>query len=445
MNPINVIGGQTVSINGAVPGLLSSVLTELPTPDLAPIETIRKLRSPMDISQSPFSAAADGNAADNTTQIDAVIATGRPGYVPFGIFPTTISAYDAVGGRFWGEGQLKDANGAGCKWPYERTAILEPPASQCHEDAQQTAFTGDDSKVAGPIGNPAGVYWGPDSTGLVIETNAQYPELCPRRLVATSNAGFNGTILGGGRSQLNMMRHVGFNYGKGDFALYNGIGIVNGDNPASPASFLECPAISLLNGSLASFGDGRYLNSIEIEHNDGGFDVAAIGMVLRFNRTNSTGALGTVHMGTLVRSNASDSMDAFHSAGGKSRIGLDFSFATFDPAGTWIKAAIVLKADDRIYGNASGTSVGSYGLMPDAIGDAWFKFGSGAWQWVISGGTVMSLSSGNLALPAGCLAIKSAQATPGGVAGLVTVYMDTSDGKLKYQLPDSTVRTITYT
>lgn len=387
---------------------------------------------------------ADGSKVRDTTAVNSLSALNLIGFVPTGIWPTSLAAYNSQEGRFWGLGQLKDSNGAGCIRAREYTVVLTTPTDQGHADSHQTSFTGDNSKTGGINCNPFELYLGPNSTGSVIAARTEYYELCPRFGVVTIEGGFNGTVASGGRSQLAIYGTILHQNGQGDSYVYNGIILVNGTNPASPFSFLECPAGSLLTCSIVAGGVYRYLNTIELQHNDGGFDCAAIAMVSRFNRTVDTGALGCVWMGQLIRSNGSKSMDAFVSAGGKCRIGLDFSFATFDTSGTWTKAAIVLKAGDRIYGNGVFSSVGSFGLMPDSVGDAWYRFESAAWQWVIGGGTALVLQAGDLAIVNGSVSIKSAQSTPGGSTGLVHIYMDAGDGELKYQLPAGTVRIINY-
>jgi hypothetical protein len=90
---------------------------------------------------------------------------------------------------------------------------------------------------------------------------------------------------------------------------------------------------------------------------DGGYDVACVGLVNNFNRTNATGAKSTIWNGYRAQSIGSATCDALVSATGKWVTGLDLTMSSLDFGVT--KAAISLKANDRIYLNNTAVASGN--------------------------------------------------------------------------------------
>jgi len=126
--------------------------------------------------------------------------------------------------------------------------------------------------------------------------------------------------------------------------------------PAGQDHFFNTSTGGLLGGDINHSADGTYSTTFESSTHDNGYDVASIGFVQTFNRTNSTGAYGNVWLGTYFKSEGSAYCDAAHVVAGKWKRGLDTVNADFGAN----QAAVNLAAGQRIYFNGSST--------PDALG-----------------------------------------------------------------------------
>jgi hypothetical protein len=143
-------------------------------------------------------------------------------------------------------------------------------------------------------------------------------------------------------------------HGQGDAVAYNGLIFVTGTKSGS-THFLANPAGVLLNGSLQAGADGVYLNTVEFDMQDGGFDCAGIGTVTNLSRTNAAGAKSVVWMGHRVQGTGTEYADVAYSATGKIKIGLD---TTNMDAGI-LQRAVTMKANQRIYLNATSPGGGN--------------------------------------------------------------------------------------
>lgn len=152
--------------------------------------------------------------------------------------------------------------------------------------------------------------------------------------------------------------------GQGDTYCYFASGFVNGAKPGA-TTFLANPAVVLYAGGTNAGQDGVYLNPVEINTNDQGFDVAGINFVGNQNRNNDTGGLGAVWFCLRSQSKGTKPIDAHISVFGKSKIGIDLSELVTNTSGTWTNAAITLLGNDRIYFNATaGSPSPSYASNP---------------------------------------------------------------------------------
>ncbi|MCA3700807.1 MAG: hypothetical protein IOB84_13625 [Brevundimonas sp.] len=153
---------------------------------------------------------------------------------------------------------------------------------------------------------------------------------------------------------------------QGDTHAFNASGFIAGARSGA-TNFLANPAVTLFTGDATAGANGTYLNVREIAMNDGGYDVAAIGDVLNLNRTVATGALSATWIGYRPQSVGSQPIDAFYSAVGSARIGLDLS------TGSYTQAAITLAGDQTINFNATNSSTNKF---PDetAVGSTYLKF-----------------------------------------------------------------------
>ena len=215
-----------------------------------------------------------------------------------------------------------------------------------------TAFSGDISKIIFPTKYSIS---GASTLGTPT-TGYQYtPEASPFYVYVNNTSGYNNsTSSNDGRTAATAFRTQIANYGQGDMVAYNASGFVTGTKTGS-TNFLANPAASLFNGDLTAGQDGVYLNPYETYLTDNGFDVAGLGIVNNFYRTVSTGAKGVWWGGYRAQSVGTASLDNLISADGKFVVGLDLTMSSLDFGTT--KAAVSLKANDRIYlNNTAGAS-----------------------------------------------------------------------------------------
>lgn len=313
------------------------------------------------LSVKDFGAFGDG-ASDDTTAIFNADADSRSKFVPAGIYPTTLAPTD-LDGPYWGHGQIR--TGAINKRAPWFSAIKVAPSSLGSHDSIDTAFNGDISRSqfqvehriigAATLSQPA--------TGYVYT-----PEAYPHYTWLYNSSGWNqATASNDGRTAACAYRTHVQNAGQGDCVAFNATGIVSGTRAGS-TSFLANPGVTLYNGDVFGAADGVYLNPGEFSLNDQGFDVAGIGWVINLNRSVATGAKGAFWSGFRAQSIGSADVNSAFSASGKYDVGLDFSMITMDAS----KAAVALKADDRIYLNSSSSN----GFFATALGGVYLGYRS---------------------------------------------------------------------
>jgi hypothetical protein len=104
-------------------------------------------------------------------------------------------------------------------------------------------------------------------------------------------------------------------------------------------------------GDVLAGKNYNYLQISEAAIGDQGFDTAAIADVRTLNRTNATGALGCVWLGSFLNSAGSQPIDAAYVLKGKAKTGIDFTTANFGTG----QAAINLANNQRIYWGSTGS------------------------------------------------------------------------------------------
>jgi hypothetical protein len=307
------------------------------------------------ISVKDFGAVGDG-VADDTTAVTNVQAATSRAYLPPGTYSTTL-AQNAIRGKFWGTGQVKDLAG-NLRAPF-MAAPNAPPSSTGSEGSILTAFNGDLTKCQFPVEHSI---TGATTAGQPTTGYLYTPEIYPHYTYLFNTSGWNqNTNSNVGRTAVCAYRTKVDNYGQGDAMAYNATAFVTGTKAGS-TDFLANPAAVLFAGDLNAGADGVYLNPYETIASDSGYDVGCFGIVNNFNRTNATGAKSAVWGGYRAQNIGAASCDAMFSATGKWVTGLDFSMATLDFGASL--AAVSLKAGQRIYFNntalASGTLDANY-------------------------------------------------------------------------------------
>lgn len=323
--------------------------------------------------------AVGNDVADDTAAVQAAIADAGSGgvvFVPRGVHKTSIAAATLTSGRIAGVGQLRDVDGhKRAPW---FSAISAPPSSLGDWGSVVTAFDGDVSKMHLAIEHrvTGALTLGQPATGYV-----QPPECSPIGIATYCDSGWNqGTATGAGRTGFAAIQVSMFHAGQGDNVCYSGGQYVTGTKPGY-TTFLANAAAVLLNGTMQGGANGVYLNPMEINLVDNGFDVAGIGPVINLIRTNNTGAAEAAWNGIRLQSGGSKDVDVGFMAvqsGAGFRVGLDLSNASLPTTGTWQSAAITLKHDQRIYFEASGADAGSsFYRRPDSTGDSWIEYDTG--------------------------------------------------------------------
>ena len=212
-----------------------------------------------------------------------------------------------------------------------------------------TAFGGDLSKVGLSISytiSGAGTLGTPTSGYLVT------PELSAQYIYLHNGSGSNAHL---GDNSARTAASASFtkvdNYGQGDCVAHIVYGYVASTLPGA-TSWLATPAISAYYADMQAGAAHCYLNPMEIDCTDNGFDCAGITYVANLNRTVTTAALGDAWIGLRGQSTGSAAVDAFLSPSGKFTIGLDCSTADY---GT-LNAAITLAEGQRIFFGAVNTT-----------------------------------------------------------------------------------------
>lgn len=329
-----------------------------------------------DTETSYPSAFADG-VTDSKVAIDAALnAASTSLFVPDGTYYSSTLGATSITKTIWGTGQLETSDGN--KRGKIFVNVTSAPTTGTHSSIT-TAFNGTfktpqvvEHRITGSttLGQP--------SSGYLYR-----PEAAAYYGVTFCSGGFNNSTSGNsGRTGATHFRVKVDNYGQGDLVAYNFTGFVSGAK-AGATSFLANPAVVGFNGDLTAGANGCYLNPYEVSASDNGYDLACVGHVNNFNRTNDTGALGVFWAGYASQSTGTKSINAHFYGNGKAVIGLDLTGTTFESD----KAAICFKADDRIYfscTNADSTKYPRY----TTVGTDYITYNSsGSAMTVIVGGT----------------------------------------------------------
>jgi hypothetical protein len=330
------------------------------------------------VSVKDFGAIGDGTTND-TAAVTAGSAYPKT-YVPAGTYDTTFVSYTTVTGSWWGTGQILDAsNRKLAPWYANANAA---PSSTGSANSLLTAFNGDLSRCQFPVGHNI-----QGATTLTQPTTgyAYVNEVYPHFTYLNNTSGWNQSTSGNdGRTAACAYRTKVDNYGQGDCVAYNATAFVTGTRAGS-TNFLANPAASLFNGDMTAGADGVYLNPYETALNDSGYDVAAIGIVNNFNRTNATGAKSVFWHGYRAQNVGSVTCDALISATGLWVTGLDLAMSDFGAN----KGAVSLKANDRIYFNSTAAASGSLisGIRTTVFGTSWMTLDSASGEMQFANGS----------------------------------------------------------
>lgn len=195
-----------------------------------------------------------------------------------------------------------------------------------------------------------------------------------------STSGWNQSLSNNdGRTAITNNVAIVENNGNGDAGAFYGNCHINGLGNRGATHWLAEPACVILNGDLATTTPHSYLNQFEFNLGDNGNDVAAIGMVENFNRTNNTAAFGEVWMGDRWQSIGTKALTVGWSGQGLINVGLDTVQAAADSG--WNNGntvAVNMAADQRIEFNSKATPLNGVEYYGNRLGDAYDSFNSAA-------------------------------------------------------------------
>ena len=265
--------------------------------------------------------------------------------------------------------------------------ISTQPTYTGSEASVTTAFDGDFSKCSLAIEHRI---TGADTLTQPAAGYVYYPPAYPNYQYMFNTSGHNESLTGNsGRTAACVHRVKVDHNGQGDAVAFNASVLVR-NTKASSTSFLANPAAVLFNGDAFAAADGSYLNVREIGMHDQGFDVAAVGDVIKGDRSNNTGAKDVWWQGYRAQNTGTLPWDVFASAVGEFNYGLDFTYSDFGTD----EAAITLKAGQRIYFNATGGD--SLSRFPTALPTDYIDYSAGTLKIVVGGSPTLQVSSGQV-------------------------------------------------
>lgn len=348
-------------------------------------------------SLKTFGAVGNG-VADDTAAVTAALST-VPIYAPTGTYLTTIATGAAIGPcRLFGSGQIKTADGDK-RAPYFSQVTTAPTAFAPPGAAVDQAFNGDLSHVQFAVEQRI---MGADTATKPTTGYTYIPELSPYMTYLYNESGWNNALDGSypGRTGISAHDISIYQAGQGDLVGVSVHAFIT-STKAGSTSYLANPALSCVSGGMASGVDGANLTPMEWEINDNGYDCGSIGLIIRPSRTNNTGAKYAFWQTFRSDSRGTKGIDSAFLATGPHNQGLDLTFCTLPTSGTYNQAAIVLKANQRIYFNGNGIDASGLSRYSSAIGqDYWEYFSSlPGLVAVVNNTAVLQLSSTQVTVP----------------------------------------------
>ena len=362
------------------------------------------------LSLPDFGAKCDG-VTDDSAAINAAMVSGRRIGIPAGMVCNGASiSQGGITGLFVGPGQIRTSDG-NLRGPVV-SQVTNAPAATAPTNVVQ-GFNGDlthiPTVVEHRVTNNALPL--PASSGAGSSVYLFVNELAATLYSDYFSSGGNaasGTVPNAVRTgyatHVDDLTHTG----QGDAATTFANVYIQGPNVgALPISgetnFLQGPSGSALNANVTAGAPGVYLQGIgDIDLNDNGYDVAAIGSVINLFRANGTGTLGNTWIGQRVQSKGSQPGDAAFSATGGYRMVLD----AVDAQGGGTSTVVAAGAGQRYYGNATQTNINQFPSTVN-LGTEYFDYSQqNGWEFIVGGTSVLHINSagayanGNLLLTA---------------------------------------------
>ena len=264
-------------------------------------------------------------------------------------------------------------------------AATAPPASLGNISDISTAFTGDLSKAGYTVSYTIS---GSNTLGTPSTGYVSTQELAANFAYLKNTSGWNQNAGDNdGRTAAAASITKVDNYGQGDCVAHLVYGYA-ASTKSGATYWTACPAISAYYADMHAGAAHVYLNPVEIDCSDNGFDCSAISFVGNLNRTVTTAALDDPWMCVRGQSTGTAFVDAFLSATGKFTIGLDLTTAELGP----LNSAITLAENQRIFFG----SVNSTGWPKDTNPTGPYIESTGGLLILTSGGVQFQVGSASI-------------------------------------------------
>lgn len=334
------------------------------------------------VSVKDFGAACD-DVTDDSSAVSAAMAAAVAGQFRLSIPTGKIARCNSISqgsitASFIGPGQIRTSDG-NLRGPVVNQ-MTAAPSSEGGFGSIVTAFNGDLRKQAETVEHRVS---GVATLGQPVTGYKQIPETAAQYTYLYNSSGWNQLLdWTDGRTGTATTHIKADQYGQGDIsALTIGVNVFS-EKPGA-THFLAQPAATMINGGSDAYVDHANIVGTEIFIKDNGFDANGAGHVVHMTRNNGAGSQEAFWKAVNVNSNGTQPIDTGFSLRGKTKRGLDFAAADFQAN----QAAIVMKADQRVYGNATmkpSASVTGAALgwtVFDALGTAYFSYSTSLTAW----------------------------------------------------------------
>ena len=314
------------------------------------------------------STGAASTVAGPTGPTGSIGSTGPTGATGAGVTNPIVFPTQRVNNSYPAPAQANQVN------------VTAAPAGTFNTGSISTAFQGDMIDVTFAVAQSVS---GASTLGTPTTGYKLNPQVSGYYNYLFNSSGYNySTSTNNGRTLASLHFDKVDNYGQGDATAFYANAYVNGAK-AGATTWLANPAACLYIGQCDAGANGVYLNPIEIDCNDNGYDAAAISFVSNLNRTNNTAALGQPWIGFRSQSYGSKAVDAFLSATGSFNIGLDLTTATLGSS----NAAITLKQGQYLYFGSTNSDTTNY--LPN------YTTPGGA--YIVESANILSIQNGSTA------------------------------------------------
>ena len=306
------------------------------------------------VSVKDFGAVGDGVTNDTAAYLAAISAAATSIYVPEGSYNCLTLAPTSITKQLIGPGRTI-LGGDNATHPVKNFAYVSgTPTTWSNVGDPAAAMSGE---MVGKGGMAIQNYTaGANTAGQPTSGYVNRHDLGVINLNSVFNSGFNSSLSDTeGRTGVPQYTSYAIHLGKGDYFNYLAGGYVNNPDPNRNSHWLADPALTCLAGGLSAVTPSCNLALIELQVQDGGNNITASGGTFHLYRTAAIPSPNTkkyLWQGLTVNSRGTVALDSLYQGTGLSRLGIDFSSATFTDSNT----ALALKRGQSINFNSVNSS-----------------------------------------------------------------------------------------